>query len=49
MRGDFMKIYLLSNTNIDLACEEVGSFLLQAGVERREALRAKLTLEEVLL
>ena len=38
-----------SNSNIDLACENVGTFLAKAGVERREALRIKLTLEEVLL
>ena len=41
--------YTFSNSNIDLACEEVGSFLAKVGVERREALRTKLTLEEVLL
>ena len=44
-----MEQYLFSNGNIDLACEEVGKFLASAGVERREALRIKLTLEEVLL
>ena len=44
-----MEQYLFSNSNIDLACEEVGKFLASADVERREALRIKLTLEEVLL
>ncbi len=38
-----------SNSNIDLTCEEVGKFLASAGVDRREALRLKLTFEEVLL
>ena len=38
-----------SNVNIDLACEEVGKFLDKVGVDRREALRTKLTFEEVLL
>ena len=41
--------YHLSNGYIDLACEDVGKFLVSAGVERREALRIKLTFEEVLL
>lgn len=40
---------ILSNSNIDLTCEEVGNFLASAGVERREALHMKLTFEEVLL
>ena len=40
---------IFSNSNIDLACEEVGNFLELAGVERREALHMKLTFEEVLL
>ena len=44
-----MKQYNFSNSNIDLACEDVGVFLASAGVERREALRIKLTLEEILL
>ena len=44
-----MEQYNFSNGNIDLACEEVGKFLAAAGVERREALRTKLTFEEVLL
>lgn len=38
-----------SNSDIDLACEQVGKFLASSGVERREALRIKLTFEEVLL
>jgi Na+/H+-dicarboxylate symporter len=38
-----------SNSNIDLACEEVGKFLASAGVDRREAIRIKFTFEEVLL
>ena len=44
-----MEILNFSNSNIDLACEEVGKFLASSGVERREALRIKLTFEEVLL
>ena len=44
-----MKETNFSNSNIDLACEEVGKFLSTAGVERREALRTKLTFEEALL
>ena len=44
-----MEQYHFSNDNIALACEMVGKFLASAGVERREALRIKLTLEEVLL
>ena len=44
-----MEQYNFSNSNIDLACEEVGEFLSKVGVERREALRTKLTFEEVLL
>ena len=38
-----------SNSNIDLACEEAGIFLTSVGVEKREALRIRLTLEEILL
>ena len=44
-----MEQYNFSNSNIDLACEKVGEFLAKVGVERREALRTKLTFEEVLL
>lgn len=44
-----MEQYHFSNSDIGLACEKVGTFLAQAGVERREALRTKLTFEEVLL
>ena len=44
-----MEQYNFSNSHIDLACEETGTFLVSAGVERREALRVKLTVEEVLL
>ena len=44
-----MEQYIFSNSSIDLACEETGTFLASAGVERREALRIKLTVEEVLL
>ena len=44
-----METFNFSNSNIDLACEEVGKFLASAGVDRREALRLKLTFEEVLL
>ena len=44
-----MEQYNFSNSSIDLACEEVGIFLTSAGVEKREALRIKLTFEEMLL
>ena len=44
-----MEQYTFSNSNIDLACQETGKFLLAAGVDHREALRIKLTFEEVLL
>ena len=44
-----MKQYHFSNNDIDLTCEEVGVFLETVGVEKREALRIKLTVEEVLL
>ena len=44
-----MEQYNFSNSNIDLVCEEVGKFLSTSGVGRREALRIKLTFEEVLL
>ena len=44
-----MEQYNFSNINIDFACEEVGKFLAKVGVERREALRTKLSFEEVLL
>ena len=48
-RGGYLEHYVFSNSNIDLACEETGRFLLAAGVDQREALRIKLTFEEVLL
>ena len=44
-----METFQFSNSNIDLACEEVGKFLEKAGVERREALRSRLMFEEILL
>lgn len=44
-----MEQYCLTNSNIDLICEETGRFLAKYGVERREILRAKLTFEELLL
>ena len=44
-----METFNFSNSNIDLACEDVGIFLSSVGVEKREALRIKLTLEELLL
>ena len=44
-----MEQFDFSNSNIDLACESVGEFLASVGVDRREALRQRLTLEEVLL
>lgn len=44
-----MEQYKFSNSNIDLASESVGKFLAKVGVDRREALRTKLTLEEELL
>lgn len=44
-----MEQYNFSNSNIDRACETIGKFMASAGVERREALRNKLTFEAVLL
>ena len=44
-----LQVYHFSNSDIELAGEEVGQFLAKASVERREALRIKLTFEEVLL
>lgn len=44
-----MEQFDFSNSNIDLACEKVGEFLISSGVDRREVLRIKLTFEEVLL
>ena len=44
-----MEQYNFSNSNIDLACEDVGAFLTSVGVGKREVLRIKLTLEEILL
>lgn len=44
-----MELYHLTNDSIDIACEAVGGFLTKAGVDHREALRIKLTFEEVLL
>ena len=44
-----MEQFNFSNSNIDLVCEDVGVFLTSVGVEKREALRIKLTLEEILL
>jgi len=41
--------YTFSNSNIDLASDQVAKFLASAGVERREALRIRLSFEEVLL
>ena len=44
-----METLNLSNGNIDLACQTVGEFLAKSGVDRREGIRIKLTLEEILL
>ena len=44
-----MEQFNFSNSNIDTVSESVGEFLARAGVERREALRIRLTLEEALL
>lgn len=38
-----------TNPEIDLACGQVEKFLSVSGVEHREALRIKLTFEEILL
>ena len=35
-----------SNSNMDLAWEKVGEFLAKSDVDRREALRIKLTFEK---
>ena len=48
-RWMILEQYNFSNTNIDLICEEAEKFLSSADVEWREALRLKLTFEEVLL
>lgn len=44
-----MDKYSFSNTQIDIACRQVEKALVAYGVERREALRIKLTFEEILL
>lgn len=44
-----MEQFNFSNADIDIACDKVGKFLEKAGVERREALRTKLSFEETLL
>ena len=44
-----MHEYIFSNAQIDQACEQVEKALVAYGVERREALRIKLTFEEILL
>ena len=44
-----MNLYHFTNNDIDLACREIDKFLASSGVERREALRIKLSCEEVLL
>ena len=44
-----MEKYVFSNTQIDQASQQVEKMLASYGVERREALRIKLTFEEVLL
>ena len=47
--GDIMEKLVLTNNDIALACDRVGTFLAKASVDRREALRIKLTVEETLL
>ena len=44
-----MDKYIFSNEQIDQACRQVEKAMISYGVERREALRIKLTFEEVLL
>ena len=44
-----MDQYIFSNTQINQACQQVEKALVAYGVERREALRIKLTFEEILL
>ena len=44
-----MELHQLSKERIGLVCEQVEKFLAASGVERREMLRIKLALEEVLL
>lgn len=44
-----METFHFSNSDIDLACKKAGEFLAKSGVDRREALRQRLTLEEILL
>ena len=49
IQGDHMEKYIFSNAQIDHACQQVEKALAAYGVERREALRMKLTFEEILL
>ena len=44
-----MDKYIFSNTQINQACQQMEKALVAYGVEQREALRIKLTFEEVLL
>ena len=44
-----MEKYVFSNAHIDQASQQVEKMLASYGVDRREALRIKLTFEEVLL
>lgn len=44
-----MEKYSFSNKDIDLSCERVGAFLSSSDIDKRELLRIKLMLEEVLL
>ena len=41
--------FTFSNTEINRACQQVENALVAYGVERREALRIRLTFEEILL
>lgn len=44
-----MDKYIFTNSQINQACQQVEKTMIAYGVERREALRTKLTFEEVLL
>ena len=44
-----MANYLLSNLNIDVISDEIGAFLEKCKVDRKDAMRIKLAVEETLL
>ncbi|MBR2039609.1 MAG: hypothetical protein IJ947_04375 [Phascolarctobacterium sp.] len=44
-----MNKYLLTNSNIDIISDEIGAFLDKCKVDRKDAMRIKLAVEETLL